>query len=152
MSDSSVPSEFLCPITQSIMLDPHIGSDGITYEKKAIIDWLKTSSISPISRLPMNPNNLVPNRGLKNLIDDYKAQHGIDDSQPASNVEDSKAEPIPTLDRKPFLFIAIIDTSGITILSVVIIIFLIFCGTFTQVLWAAVAVKALLASRTDSLA
>lgn len=31
----AIPNEFICPITQEIMKDPVIGTDGQTYEKKS---------------------------------------------------------------------------------------------------------------------
>ena len=40
---------FLCPITMSTMSDPVVTSDGQTYERTAIEDWLKTHDTSPLT-------------------------------------------------------------------------------------------------------
>jgi U-box domain len=61
--------EFLCPITQSKMVDPVLGSDGNTYERSAITEWLRTHTTSPITREPMTAANLVPNYALRSMIE-----------------------------------------------------------------------------------
>jgi hypothetical protein len=61
---------FICPITQSVMKDPVIGSDGITYERSAIEQWFATGNMtSPVTRAPMDPADLRPNYALKALIE-----------------------------------------------------------------------------------
>ncbi len=65
-----LPKEFYCPITQELMKDPVIGPDGQTYERSAIVDWLKHHGTSPITREPMDVSQLVPNRALKVTIED----------------------------------------------------------------------------------
>ncbi|KAA6372556.1 MAG: hypothetical protein EZS28_031918 [Streblomastix strix] len=59
---------FICPITQEIMTDPVIAEDGNSYERQAIVDWLKIKKISPITREPMN-ERLFPDLELKKKID-----------------------------------------------------------------------------------
>ncbi|KAA6399036.1 MAG: hypothetical protein EZS28_005436 [Streblomastix strix] len=59
---------FICPITQEIMTDPVIAEDGNSYERQAIVDWLKIKKISPITREPMN-GRLLPDLELKKKID-----------------------------------------------------------------------------------
>jgi ankyrin repeat protein len=46
--------DFLCPITQQIFLDPVLASDGIFYEKDAILKWFKIKTISPITRVEID--------------------------------------------------------------------------------------------------
>jgi uncharacterized protein YegL len=70
-----IDKSFICPITLVIMEDPVIGSDGYTYEKSAIVDWLKQNSISPMNRLPMSINSLHPNRVLKDQIIEFKQKN-----------------------------------------------------------------------------
>ena len=57
-----------CLITHEIMIDPVIASDGHTYERSAIIQWMKDNTTSPITREILTPI-LLPNRGMKNIID-----------------------------------------------------------------------------------
>jgi len=62
---------FLCPITQEVMADPVIGSDGITYERSAIEAWFAAGHrTSPLTRQPMVSQSLVPNIALRSMIQD----------------------------------------------------------------------------------
>ena len=61
--------EFLCPITQTKMVDPVLGSDGRTYERSAITEWLRTHNTSPITREPMTAASLTTNYALKSMIE-----------------------------------------------------------------------------------
>jgi U-box domain len=66
-----IPDEYICPITQSVMVDPVIGSDGITYEKSAITEWLRSHTTSPVTRQPMVLTSLLPNYSVKSMIERY---------------------------------------------------------------------------------
>ena len=68
---SIVPNEFLCPITQEIMIDPVCASDGYTYERRAIEEWLTKKQTSPIMNLSINGTQLYPNKVLKMLINKH---------------------------------------------------------------------------------
>jgi hypothetical protein len=61
----SIPEEFMCPITHTIMTDPVLCSDGITYERSAIEEWLMMSSRSPILGTELMSAVLVPDMTLK---------------------------------------------------------------------------------------
>lgn len=50
------------------MNDPVIADDGISYERQAIVDWLKVNNTSPITRQPMS-KRLQPNNELKKQIE-----------------------------------------------------------------------------------
>lgn len=69
---SATPDEYLCPITLSIMTDPVIGSDGRTYERSAITQWLRSHPHSPLTREPMTLSSLKPNYALKSAIERYQ--------------------------------------------------------------------------------
>jgi len=66
-----IPEEYICPITQVTMVDPVIGSDGNTYDKSAITEWLRSHSTSPMTRQPMNIESLRPNFALRSMIERY---------------------------------------------------------------------------------
>lgn len=70
-SNIEIPEAFLCPISQQIMKDPYVDSDGNSYDKDCIYQWLASSSISPITRNPLTRQSLVPNRGLRSLIEAF---------------------------------------------------------------------------------
>lgn len=50
-----------CPITGQPMLNPVVAADGHTYEKSAILRWLQTSHISPLTGEVMRHKEVVPN-------------------------------------------------------------------------------------------
>ncbi|CAF0983740.1 unnamed protein product [Rotaria sordida] len=62
-----------CPITCELFREPVTGQDGHTYERDAIITWLKKNGTSPITREPMTIESLRPNHTVKQLIDEFKS-------------------------------------------------------------------------------
>jgi serine/threonine protein kinase len=75
---SEIPDGFICPITQDIMRDPVSLPDGHSYERKAIMDWLKTKRRSPLTNEEFQSNILadkakllVGNFSLKSAIEDW---------------------------------------------------------------------------------
>jgi len=64
-------SLFQCPITGEKFRDPVVAEDGHTYERDAIVKWLKDGNeTSPNTRQPLNINRLIPNLLVKQLIDE----------------------------------------------------------------------------------
>ena len=130
----SINDTFYCPITYTIMIDPVIGSDGHTYERNAIQQWLVTSFVSPITKQPMCTSSLIPNIALRDTIQAFltinpSATNSVKQkpmelssamkrnvSIQSKLIENSslfvriKAE--ETSVRKPSVFIFVIDISG----------------------------------------
>lgn len=69
---SDFPEEFYCPISSELMSDPVIAVDGHTYERKFIEEWFKNHNRSPMTNLPLQTKNLLPNLALKKMINDAK--------------------------------------------------------------------------------
>ena len=67
----TAPKAFLCPLTLSIMMEPVLDGQGNSFEKKAILKWLKKNTISPISRRPLHEGMLIPNHALREVIHEY---------------------------------------------------------------------------------
>lgn len=64
------------------MNDPVIASDGQTYERSAITEWLSSHTTSPMTREPMSVTSLQPNSTLKRLIQNFqKKQQYQEESQ-----------------------------------------------------------------------
>jgi len=57
-----------CPITHEIMVQPVIMQDGYTYEKLAITNWLSRHNRSPMTNLPINNFQMIPNLVVSQLI------------------------------------------------------------------------------------
>ena len=70
-----IPEEYLCPITHDIMLEPTVGTDGYTYERLAIEEWITTHHKSPMTREHMTLNNLKPNYALRSAIERFRAEN-----------------------------------------------------------------------------
>lgn len=60
-------SEFVCPITQSLPVDPVTAEDGKVYERSAIVEWLERNERSPMTNEPMG-KRLQPALSVKNMI------------------------------------------------------------------------------------
>ena len=57
---------FLCPITQTAMVDPVLAMDGHTYERNAIERWFANGrATSPVTNARLFSLTLVPNHALK---------------------------------------------------------------------------------------
>jgi TPR repeat protein len=60
-------SEFICPITFALPLDPVTAEDGKVYERGAICEWLAKHRRSPSTNEPMG-TKLLPALQVKNMI------------------------------------------------------------------------------------
>ena len=69
--------KFTCPITHDIMWEPVVASDGHTYEKDAIEQWLAASpdgqALSPMTQVPMG-RTVFPNKIIADLIRDKQVK------------------------------------------------------------------------------
>lgn len=57
------------------MEDPVMAADGYTYERKAIMQWLKAHRRSPMTNDPMVEIVLIANHGLKSAIQEWRASN-----------------------------------------------------------------------------
>ncbi|CAK9045974.1 unnamed protein product [Durusdinium trenchii] len=67
-SKAPMPSEYFCPISQEVMVDPVTTSDGHTYDRKPIEEWLRNNDTSPNTGLVLPNKTLIPNHNLRKLI------------------------------------------------------------------------------------
>ena len=65
---AEVPDDFICPITAEIMTDPVSTSDGFTYERAAITEWLRTKDTSPKTGAKLESKALIPNLMARSMI------------------------------------------------------------------------------------
>jgi len=66
---NTYPTEFYCPISHCLMLEPVIDREGNTYERTSIEQWLSQHNTSPITRNSLKVNHLVVNRALLGLME-----------------------------------------------------------------------------------
>jgi len=65
---AQVPDDYMCPITAEIMTDPVSTLDGFTYERTAILDWLRTNDTSPLTGTKLESTTVIPNLSLRSMI------------------------------------------------------------------------------------
>ena len=85
---------FLCPITQVLMGDPVLCSDGMTYERSAIELWMRTQNVSPVTGQALFHKDLTPNDRLRAAIQAFQQQQIAPSPPPPSRVAPS-APPLP---------------------------------------------------------
>ena len=71
----SVPEIFLCPITTELMRDPVSTIDGLTYERSAITQWLRTNNTSPLTGAVLESDLLIPCVLVRGQIQDLLERH-----------------------------------------------------------------------------
>ena len=71
---NTLPRDFICPITDKIMKQPVNGPDGVTYEKRAIYEWLERHNTSPVTKQNMSVDQLRSDGRLKARIREWKMQ------------------------------------------------------------------------------
>jgi hypothetical protein len=53
-----IPEEYICPISYEIMTDPVVASDGQTYQRGALLQWLQVRQISPLTNQPLTATGM----------------------------------------------------------------------------------------------
>jgi len=77
------PAVFICPITKEIFEDPVVAADGFTYERSAIIQWLRNSSQSPMTNMTLDHLSLTPNHSVRSAIVEWKEWKAMREGTPA---------------------------------------------------------------------
>ena len=71
-SQESIRDELLvCPITREDIQDPVVDPEGNTYERSAIVDWIRAYGTSPMTRNRLSESQLTPNRAVAFLIERF---------------------------------------------------------------------------------
>ena len=66
----------LFTILQDIMQDPHVATDGFTYEAEVLREWFDSGhDTSPMTNLKLENCNLVPNYALRSAIQEWQQKH-----------------------------------------------------------------------------
>jgi hypothetical protein len=71
------PDEFQCVITKEMFREPVITSDGHTYERSAIKQWLEAHDTSPRTGNVLPDRVLRPNHVLRSQIVEFRERHGL---------------------------------------------------------------------------
>lgn len=74
---SEVPEFLCCKITMDLYRDPVITPSGVTYERAVLLDHLdKVGKFDPLTRAPLQPNQLISNLSVKEAVRAYLLEHG----------------------------------------------------------------------------
>ena len=71
-SFEELPEDFVCPITQELMQDPVFASDGHTYERSALVCWLKVKNTSPKTGMELEHAMVFPNHMARSMIREWQ--------------------------------------------------------------------------------
>lgn len=113
-----------CCITYQTMTDPVVDGDGHTYERDAIVQWLRVHGTSPMTRRRMSIDDLRPNRAVLDAINELRLQTAkVEESKKQVFVEasvDLKTESnwsqliisVPDAPANPKKIVFVLDVSG----------------------------------------
>ena len=71
MNKITVPENFICPISKCIFYNPVILSDGHTYEKMFIQEWLKENNKSPMTNKILKNQVFSPNILIRSMVREW---------------------------------------------------------------------------------
>ena len=71
----SPPDEFVCAISQQLMVDPVTTGAGQTYEREAIATWLRTKQTDPLTGARLPSKKLIANVSLRQAIARWRDAH-----------------------------------------------------------------------------
>lgn len=76
---TSIPEDFLCPISLELMRDPVIVATGQTYERSYIQRWIDSGNLTcPKTQQKLQNLTLTPNYVLRSLISQWCTDHNIE--------------------------------------------------------------------------
>ena len=84
-----------------VMEDPVMCADGQTYERRHIVEWLRQSPTSPITRQPLSMDTIIPNYALKASIHRWKSTQRAPVSAPVPAIPVGKPAPTTPLGAIP---------------------------------------------------
>ena len=76
INSDGVPERFICPLTLEIMNRPLMTIAGHSFERSAILGWLRHNDKHPLTREPLSPRDLILNHALQEDIRRWKAKQG----------------------------------------------------------------------------
>ena len=81
----AIPVNFVCPISKSIFYNPVTLSDGHTYEKMHILEWIKYNNKSPMTNKNLINKNISPNILIRSMVREW-----IDNIEKEYNIQYDK--------------------------------------------------------------
>jgi hypothetical protein len=93
-SEVEIPNGFSDPITQDIMYEPYILSDGTSMSKRSIDKFFASNQNvkGPESGEPLDKNVLIPNHNLRKAILEWIIENGQEENEPPEEEEPQAEE------------------------------------------------------------
>ena len=100
----SIPEEYICPLTLELFKHPVMTRWGHTFERDAIMEWLKKNDECPLTRNKMTLKDILPHRSLNEKIKEWKKEYGniikkrqqqqneLDDAELCLNLDDEEED------------------------------------------------------------
>ena len=77
--DLAIPSEYVCPLTLEVMVDPVVSKYGKSFERSAILSWLANGhGTCPLTRQPMKLSDLVTDHRLRVRIHAWRRANDVE--------------------------------------------------------------------------
>ena len=76
-----VPADFLCPIAHTVMTDPVVGPAGVSYERTALLQWLRTRRTDPSTQGALEIHEVYANLTLRSMIAAWAQRQAHGDRQ-----------------------------------------------------------------------
>lgn len=94
-------SVYTCPISLEIMVEPVITKQGYTFEKNAILNWLRDHRTCPISREVIFATDLVPNKALQNIIENLRKNGRLPEkTEPIALLPPIQTQSLPRMETR----------------------------------------------------
>ncbi|CAF2247819.1 hypothetical protein BRARA_H01675 [Brassica rapa] len=85
-NSDTLPEQFKCPLSLTVMYDPVIISSGHTFERMSIQRWFDLGNDTcPVSKRVLDDFTLQSNVAMKDQISKWCKKHGLDVQDPAMN-------------------------------------------------------------------
>ncbi|XP_002873884.2 putative U-box domain-containing protein 46 [Arabidopsis lyrata subsp. lyrata] len=86
ISPVEVPKEFICTLSNTIMIEPVIIASGQTYEKRYITEWLKHERTCPKTKQILSHCLWIPNHLINELITQWCRVNKVDRQKPSDEL------------------------------------------------------------------
>jgi ligand-binding SRPBCC domain-containing protein len=110
--DLLIPEEFICPLTLEIFHSPVMTRWGHSFERSALLRWLKYHEGCPLTRNPMSLRDIVANSALKERIEEWKVRHNFQEEEDSSLGRDTTEEM-----RHELLFFVFKDQDAVVLVT-----------------------------------
>jgi len=94
---SSLKKLLTCPITQDILEDPVQATDGNTYSRKELQQWMTRSQTSPLTREAMHFHDIKDNRIISQVLALYNEESGKKPAAQTVHIGSTRSL-VPTID------------------------------------------------------